>query len=462
MLVAAPIVATPVAAQRRSFILLTLCLGVLIAQVDTSVVNLALRPIGEGLDVGIAPLQWVVDGYNLTYALFLLTGGLLADVYGRRRIFIGGVLVFSTGCLICGLSPNAAVLIFGRVVAGLGAAMLQPASLAILRVVWTDIRERGHALGIWAGCNGLAFAIGPTIGGLLIRGFGWRSVFLVVLPLGVGAVVLASRHVPESSDPTDRCGDLPGQILAAIALGGLALAGIEAHERPLVCAMALPVALIAAALFVVVERLAGEGALVPPGLFRKPAFTGAIAATAAMTFGMYGLLFLVPMSWQGSAIAPLSAVVAGLALMPGALVFVGVSRHSGTLTERFGARVTTSGGTAVIGFGLLVMALTTSGQPIWLAEIGMVLTGIGMGINTGPLMGVGVAAVPAARAGTASSLINVARMVGATLGVAMLGALYALLGGGATGFTAALASGALVQLSGAAVAWFTVPDTALR
>jgi EmrB/QacA subfamily drug resistance transporter len=452
----------PPVAQRRGLILLTLCLGVLIAQVDTSVVNLALRPIGEGLGIGIAPLQWVVDGYNLAYALFLLTGGLLADLRGRRKIFIGGVALFSVGCLVCGLSPNTGILIFGRVVAGLGAAMLQPASLAILRVVWTDIRERGHALGIWVSCNGLAFAIGPTIGGLLIRGFGWRSVFLVVLPLGIGAVVLAWRYVPESSDRSGRHGDPFGQILAAIALGGLALASIEAHERPLVCAVALPMAIVAAALFVVAEHLHGEAALVPLGLFRKPAFTGAIAATAAMTFGMYGLLFLVPLSWQGSTAEPLSAVAAGLALMPMALIFVGVSRSSGTLTERFGARVTTAGGTAVVGLGLMVVALTTSGRPIWLAEVGMVLAAIGMGINTGPLMGVSVATVPAARSGTASSLINVARMVGATLGVAMLGTLYALLGGGATGFTAALTVGGLVQLMGAAAAWTTVPEAALR
>ncbi len=451
----------PPVAQRRGLILLTLCLGVLIAQIDTSVVNLALRPIGEGLDVGIAPLQWVLDGYNLAYALFLLTGGLLADLCGRRKIFIGGVVLFSAGCLLCGLSPSVGMLIFGRVVAGLGAAMLQPASLAILRVVWTDVRERGHALGIWAGCNGLAFAIGPTIGGLLIRGFGWRSVFLVVLPLGIGAVALARRYVPESSDPSGRHGDPLGQILAAIALGGLALASIEAHERPLVSALALPLAIMAAALFVVAEHLHGEAALVPLGLFRKPAFTGAIAATAAMTFGMYGLLFLVPLSWQGSSTAPLSAVAAGLALMPTALTFAAVSQNSGALTERFGARVTTAGGTALVGLGLIVVALTTSGRPIWLALVGMVLAGIGMGINTGPLMGVGVAAAPAARSGTASSLINVARMVGATLGVAMLGALYALLGGD-TGFTAALLVGGLVQLMGAATAWATVPDTALR
>ena len=224
----------PRATKRRGFILLTLCLGVLVAQIDTSVVNLALHPIGDDLQVGIAPLQWVVDGYNLAYALFLLTGGLLADLYGRRRIFIGGVLIFSGGCLICGFSPNAAVLIFGRVVAGLGAALLLPASLAIVRVVWTDVRERGHALGILAGCNGLAFAIGPTIGGLLINGFGWRSVFLVVLPFGAGAVILAWRCMPESSDPSGRHGDRLGQLLAACALGGLALAAIEGRERPLV------------------------------------------------------------------------------------------------------------------------------------------------------------------------------------------------------------------------------------
>jgi MFS family permease len=181
-----------------------------------------------------------------------------------------------------------------------------------------------------------------------------------------------------------------------------------------------------------------------------------------MTFGMYGLLFLVPLSWQASGDPPLSTVEAGLAMLPAALTFVVVSRHSGTLTERFGARVTTAGGTALIGLGLLVVALTTNARPVWFAEIGMVLTGIGMGTNTGPLMGVGVAAVPAPRSGTASSLINVARMVGATLGVAMLGALYALLGGGSTGFTAALAIGGVVQLMGAAAAWATVPETALR
>lgn len=164
------------APPNRRLILLTLCLGVLVAQIDTSVVNLAVRPIGDALGVGVSALQWVMDGYNLAYALFLLTGGLLGDLYGRRRIFITGAAGFSAGCLVCGLAPNAVVLILGRVLAGLGAALLIPASLAILRVVWTEPVERGRALGVWAGCNGLAFAIGPILGGFLIESLGWRSV----------------------------------------------------------------------------------------------------------------------------------------------------------------------------------------------------------------------------------------------------------------------------------------------
>jgi EmrB/QacA subfamily drug resistance transporter len=450
------------ATERRGLILLTLCLGVLIAQVDTSVMNLALNPIKEGLHVGIASLQWVVDGYNLTYALFLLTGGLLADLRGRRQVFVCGIMIFSAGCLVCGLAPGAAALIFGRVVAGLGAAMLLPASLAIMRVVWSEPRERGRALGIWAGCNGLAFVIGPTVGGLLISSLGWRSVFLIVLPLGASACVLARRYLPESADPDGRHGDVLGQILAAFTLGGLALAMIEGRNSPLVFAAALPLSAIAAMLFVVVERHHGDAALVPPDLFQQRAFAGAIAATAAMTFGMYGLLFLVPLSWQGASATPLSPVAAGIALIPMALVFVGVSRGSGALAQRFGARIATSGGTAVVGLGLMVVALTTAGRPIWLAEIGLVMAGLGMGINTGPLMGVAVAAVPAARSGTASALINVARMVGATLGVAMLGALYAVLEGGARGLSVALLIGGLVQITGAAIAWATIPENALR
>lgn len=443
----------------RELVLLTLCLGVLIAQVDTSVVNLALRPIANSLRVGVAPLQWVVDGYNLTYALLLLTGGLLADLYGRRLLFSAGVVVFSLGCLACGLAPSAGMLVLGRVVAGFGAALLLPASLAILRVVWTDPVERGRALGVWAGCNGLAFVIGPTLGGFLIESLGWRSVFLIVLPLGALACLLALTTVPESADPQDRHGDILGQVLGALALGGLALAAIEGREAPWLLAIVLPGAVIAAILFLITERRRGEAALVPLSLFRQRAFAGAITATAAVTFGMYGLLFLVPLSWQSAfaGATPLTPVEAGPGLLPMALIFFVISQRSGALVERFGARSATAGGTAIIGLGLLIVALTTGAGPMWLTQTGLALAGLGMGVSTGPLMGVAVGSVPAARSGTASALINVARMVGATLGVAILGALYTVLGG-----RTALLGGGLVQLAGATAAWATISRTAFR
>ena len=162
------------------------------------------RPIGDYFHAGVGALQWVVDSYNLVYAVLLLTGGLLADLYGRRRIFMIGVAIFTAASLLCAAAPSIGVLIAGRALAGLGAALLVPASLAIIRVVWRDEAERGHALGIWAGCNGLAMAIGPTVGGLLIGSFGWRSIFLVVVPFGLAALALARPSIPESSDPQDR------------------------------------------------------------------------------------------------------------------------------------------------------------------------------------------------------------------------------------------------------------------
>src|SRR5580704_3149463 len=162
-------------AHSTSLILLTMSLGVLIAQVDTSVVNLALKAIGADLGSGVTALQWVVDAYNLVYASLLLTAGTLADLYGRRRIFILGIALFTAGSLVCGLAPNAIILVAGRAIAGLGAALEVPTSLAILTIAYPDTKERTQALGLWASCNGLAFIIGPTVGGALVDAVGWRS-----------------------------------------------------------------------------------------------------------------------------------------------------------------------------------------------------------------------------------------------------------------------------------------------
>jgi MFS transporter, DHA2 family, methylenomycin A resistance protein len=437
--------------KRRWLTLLTLSIAVLVAQVDTSVVNLAVRPIGDYFQAGVGALQWVVDSYNLIYAVLLLTGGLLADVYGRRRVFMAGAAVFTAASLLCAFAPSVPILIGGRALAGVGASLMAPASLAIIRVVWPNEKERGKALGIWAACNGLAFVIGPTLGGLLIDRFGWRSIFLVVVPLGLAALVLALPSIPQSSDPQDRQFDAPAQVLGALALGGLAVAAIESHGATVIAAAAFAVAALAAALFIKVEAKRGAGALVPPDMFRAREFRGAVAATAGMTFGMYGVLFLLPLTWQSD--GHLDPVSAGIALMPMALVFVIVSPFSGFLTAKLGARVMTGGGVAVIGCGLLVIGITAHLASILVAEIGLALTGFGMGLATGPLMGAAVGAVAAARSGTAAALINVARMAGATIGVAVLGAVFAMADGGPQGLRRAMLLGGLVQLASAAVAW---------
>ena len=437
----------------RWLTLLTLCLAVLIAQIDTSVVNLAVRPIGAYFGARVAALQWVIDGYNLTYAALLLSGGLLADLFGRRLIFMIGAAVLVAASLLCAFSPSIFVLIAGRVLAGIGAALLLPSSLAIIRVVWPDPEERGKVLGIWASCNGVALAIGPTLGGVLIARFDWPSIFIVVVPLGLAAFGLAVPAIPELADPQGRHFDLGGQLAGAFALGAFAVAAIEARETAFLGVAALILFLGALAAFLRLENAKGAAALVPLDLFGDGTFRGAMIATIAMTFGMYGCLFLLPLTWQQSGL--LGPAGAGLALMPAALLFVLVSPFSGFIVIRLGSRLMAAGGLAIIALGLAIIGGSAQTTSLTAAEIGIGLTGIGMGLATGPLMDLAVSSVPAARSGTAAALINVARMAGATLGVALLGTLYAIFGEGALGLRAAFIAASAVQLACASIAWFS-------
>jgi EmrB/QacA subfamily drug resistance transporter len=435
-------------------------LGVLIAQIDTSVVNLAVKEIGASLNAGVTALQWVVDAYNLVYASLLLTAGTLADLYGRRRIFALGIALFTLGSLVCGLAPNATVLVAGRAVAGLGAALEVPTSLAILAVAYPGAKQRAQALGIWASCNGLAFIIGPTLGGVLVESVGWRSIFLLIIPLCVLALGLTATAVPESSDPKGRSLDVPGQALAVAALGALSLAVIEGPRwgwESFASVAAFAGSALAAVLFVLRQRGA-DGALVPLPMFRNRVFSASLGIAAAMTFGMYAMLFLTPLYLQAS--RGDGALLAGVELLPMSVTFVIVSQLSGKIANAYGPRLPMTLGMAMMGLGLFMLALIPLDNSLWLVEAALLVIGCGLGLNTAPVNGVAVANVAAARSGTASGLVNTARMVGATLGVAVLGAIFATVAGGSpdaghiiAGLPPAFIVGGIGEMLGAAAAF---------
>ncbi|MBB4443275.1 MULTISPECIES: MFS transporter [Rhizobium] len=438
--------------QLKPAALAILCLGVIVAQIDTSVVNLAVQPIGLDLKASVTELQWVVDAYNLVYAACLISGGLFADLYGRRLMFVIGCAVFALASLACAFASTIAILIAARALTGFGSALLLPASLSLIRVIYRDEKIRARALGIWAGCNGMALAIGPSLGGFLIRDFGWRSVFFVVIPIALIAAATARLFVPESADRQGRSFDMPGQLLRITSLTLLTLTAIESSHLPPSWTALLAIAgALLLLLFIIVEKRLEQTALVPISMFSDRQFRGAMAGTAAMTFGMYGTLFLFPLASLG--LGRLASVEVGLSLLPMALSFIAISPFSGSLSERLGKKGTISAGLALMGLGNLLLGSSFLADWSIAEEIGLLLTGVGMGMATGPLTAVAVSTAAADRAGTASALINVARMVGATIGVALLGAIFAFLGEAETAFIVAMSVGGSAQLLGSFISW---------
>jgi EmrB/QacA subfamily drug resistance transporter len=446
------------AARRANAVLLTMCFGVFLAQLDSSVVFLGLKHIGGDLNASISEMQWVLDSYNLVYATFLLTGGALGDLYGRLRVFACGIALIVAGSLVCAVAQDGTTLIAGRAVTGLGAALEVTSSLAIVSITFPDAKARGRALGLWASCNGIAMAIGPTIGGLLVDHVGWRSIFVLSVPIGLATLLLSYLYVGESRHPQGRQLDPAAQLLAVIGLGALSFLTIEGQHRgwtsPLIVGMAIA-AIGAAIAFVRVER-GRPGAMVPLDIFRNAPFNAALAIAGLMTFGMYSMLFLMPLYFQS--ITGASAFVAGMELLPISIAFVVVSQKSGALMHRFGARAMLVGGMGFMGTGLLALTQISGATSMILVQLALIVIGIGLGLNTGPVNAVAVAAVPAARSGTASGLLNTARMTGATMGIALLGAIYA--GYAQAGGTQAMLSGlhwaflggAIAELSGVVIA----------
>ena len=423
---------------RGSRTLYAVCLALFVVQLDTTAVNLALPSVGRQVGGGVAALAWVMDAYNLTYAALLMTGGTLGDRYGRRRLFRGGLVLFVAGSIACALSPTFPVLVLGRTVQGVGAALAVPQSMALLAVAYPGLRERSRAMAAWSIVAGVALAAGPLAGGLLTAAFGWRYIFWLNVPVGLAALAVARHGVPESADPTARRPDPAGQLLAVVALGALVYAVVE-RSWP-----ALPIAVAALVAFLAVERRHPDPML-PLDLVRRGRLPVALYIAGAMTFGMYGMLMLTSIDLQTA--HGDSPIAAGLWLLPLPVVYVACSPLVGRLVPRYGPRLPMAAGMATMGLGLLAYAAVASLPERWPLELIYALLGLGLALNTGPVMTVAVSAVPTDRAGMAGALANLARMLGATLGVATLGSLFTT-----TNLPTALATGALIQLTAATLA----------
>ncbi len=391
-------------------------LGYLMVIVDATIVNVALPAIGHSLGGGVSDLQWVVDAYTVVFAALLLSAGSLGDRIGARRVFDGGLAVFTLASAACAAAPSVAVLIGARIAQGLGAALLVPSSLALLRGIYRDPAARARAVGAWGAIAGVGAASGPILGGVLVGLIGWRSVFIVNVPLGVGALVLAARYLPKAGEATKGGIDPSGQLLGILALLLLTFGVIETQW--VVAAASVPVA----AAFIAAEHRA-RNPMLPLALFGRPMFSGATFVGLAINLGFYGQLFALSLYFQH--LRGYSALSTGLALLPEG-VFVAVSSlASGRLMGRTGPRLPMLVGLVcgAAGFvGLIAAGRTTSYAVLVLP---LIAAGFGMAFTMPAATAAVIEAAPGDRAGIAAGVLNAARQAGGAIGVALLGTLIA-------------------------------------
>ncbi|WP_067479004.1 MFS transporter [Actinomadura hibisca] len=411
--------------RRRWTVLAVCCLSMFLVGLDTTIVNVGLPAIGDGLGIGTRGLEWTVDAYVLVLAALLISAGALADRFGRRRIFQTGLVVFGLASLACAVAPSAGVLVAARAVQGVGASMLSPVALAIVVNAMPDPRERAQAIGVWASVFGLSMAAGPVLGGALVAGFGWRSLFWINAPIIVAALALSAVFVPESRARQARRLDLPGQLLLTVVIGAAVGALIEGPHvgwtSPVVLGGWL-LAAVAAAGFARVESRRDEP-LIDLGLFRRPAFGTAFLGAVAVFVALNVTLLLNTLYLQHArGWTPLATGLATLPMAVGATVFAPLA---GRLVGRIGARpplilagvFITAGGLCLAGLG------QHTGVPLLL--LAYLLIGTGFGFSNAPITNTAVSGLPPARAGVAGAITSTARQLGAALGIAVAGGLVA-------------------------------------
>ncbi|MGI5453757.1 MFS transporter [Streptomyces sp. CA-249302] len=412
-------------------------LGFALICLDASVVNVALPAIGSSLGAGMSGLQWVVDAYTLPFAALMLSTGAFADRAGASRAFALGTAVFTLASVACGLAPNLPSLIGARVVQGVAAAVVLPASLSLVRQAYPEPARRARAVATWAAGGSAAVALGPVAGGLLTTAWDWRAVFFVNVP--VGALILALLVRAPRSERRPAPLDLPGQATAVLALTGLTFAVIEGGTAGWA---ALAVAVVAAAVFLRVEAR-GPHPVVPLALFRDRTVAVAVAAGAAVSVAFYSVVFVFSLFFQQ--VQGLSALRAGLAFLPMTGLIAVTNVVAGKLAGRHGPRLPMLIGQALAVVGLLLLLLyVDAGTPSALVAVLLVPLALGCALTVPPLTAAMMDAVPAERAGLAAGMLNSARQVAGGLGIAVFGTLVS--GGFVDGMRLSLAVGAVLLL----------------
>jgi len=428
-------------------------LGLGVVQLDITIVNTALSSISTSLGGSVAELQWVVTAYTVAFAAFILTAGALGDRVGAKRIFIGGFAIFTLASLACALAPSAMFLIAARSVQGLAAAILVSNSLTLLNHAYTDPKARGRAVGFWAAGASVALTAGPLVGGGLIALVGWRAIFLVNLPIGAAGLWLAWRYAEETPRLAQRAIDLPGQVAAITALGGLAGALIEGGalgwSHPLVI-MGFAGAAVIGLLFVLREAHAPQPML-PLSLFRHRMF--ALTALVGLLFNIafYGLIFVLSLYFQN--VNGWSPFATGLAFVPMMAMVLPANLISASVSERLGAPQTIALACMITAAGCVALLPMASGTSYGAIGAQLIILGGGLGLLVPSLTSTLLGSVEKSRSGIAAGVLNATRQTGSVLGVALFGSLVAGNNAFMAGAHASLAISAAVLLAGAVAIW---------
>jgi EmrB/QacA subfamily drug resistance transporter len=411
--------------NRKWWTLAAVSFGLFMIMLDNTVVNVALPSIERDLHITISQLEWIVTSYALVFAALLITGGKLADLLGRRKIFVVGLAVFSLSSLACGMAPNAGFLIGARAVQGVGAALMNPATLSIITATFPP-RQRGQAIGIWAGVSALALAIGPLAGGLIVDNIGWNWIFFINVPVGVLGIVVAQFFITESRDTShEQSVDFPGLVTSAGALFALSYALIEGNQRGWSSAEILGLFAAAAVLLVAFLMLESRQRLpmLDLSLFKNSSFVGANVVALLVSLGMFGVFFFISLYVQN--ILGYSPTRSGAIFLPMTILIILIAPVAGKASDRIGSRWLMGGGMTLLSISLLLYQRVGLHSNFWTLLPSLVLGGIGMALTMSPMTSVAMGSVPVDKAGVGSGVLNSFRQMGGSLGIALMGAILA-------------------------------------